>query len=278
MVRALRGRWRVYALTHSENRHALLRAEGILPVAGDLDRPETLDRLPGLAQDVVHFAPPPGVGTRDTRTANLIRAFAKGGSLPQRMVYISTSGVYGDCGGALVEETRQAKPSSDRARRRLDAERQLRAWGVEMAVHVSILRVPGIYAAERLPLARLRAGTPALATEQDPYTNHIHADDLAAIALKALDERSPAGIYNASDDTHLKMGAWFDRRQRSAVARREPIEIDPGRAVSHFHKSQRQAELMAGRRAISEHVAEIPAGLNEVVIGDATAREIRWAP
>ncbi|HWH49206.1 MAG TPA: SDR family oxidoreductase [Burkholderiales bacterium] len=210
MVRALRGRWRVYALTHSENRHALLRAEGILPVAGDLDRPETLDRLPGLAQDVVHFAPPPGVGTRDTRTANLIRAFAKGGSLPQRMVYISTSGVYGDCGGALVEETRQAKPSSDRARRRLDAERQLRAWGVEMAVHVSILRVPGIYAAERLPLARLRAGTPALATEQDPYTNHIHADDLARTVIAALSRGRGGRAYNASDDSWMKMGDYFD--------------------------------------------------------------------
>ena len=110
MVRALRGRWRIYALTHSENRHALLRAEGIVPVAGDLDRPETLERLAGLAQDVVHFAPPPGSGTRDTRTANLIRALAKGGSLPQRMVYISTSGVYGDFGGAVVDDTRRAKP------------------------------------------------------------------------------------------------------------------------------------------------------------------------
>ena len=179
-------------------------------MAGDLDSPETLDRLAGLAQDVVHFAPPPGLGTRDTRTANLIRALTKGGSLPQRMVYISTSGVYGDCGGALVEETRQARPSSDRARRRLDAERQLRAWGVETAVHVSILRVPGIYAAERLPLARLKAGTPALATEQDPYTNHIHADDLARTVIAALSRGRGGRAYNASDDSWMKMGDYFD--------------------------------------------------------------------
>ena len=210
MVRALRGRWRIYALTHSENRHALLRAEGIVPVAGDLDRPETLERLAGLAQDVVHFAPPPGSGTRDTRTANLIRALAKGGSLPQRMVYISTSGVYGDCGGAVVDETRRAKPSSDRARRRLDAERLLRAWGVETGVLVSILRVPGIYAAERLPLARLKAGTPALETEQDPYTNHIHADDLARTVVAALSRGRGGRAYNASDDSWMKMGDYFD--------------------------------------------------------------------
>lgn len=210
MVRTLRGRWRIYALTHSENRHALLRAEGIVPVAGDLDRPETLDRLAGLAQDVVHFAPPPGSGTRDTRTANLVRALAKGGSLPQRMVYISTSGVYGDCGGAVVDETRRAKPSSDRARRRLDAERQLRAWGAETGVHVSILRVPGIYAAERLPLARLKAGIPALETAQDPYTNHIHADDLARTVMAALSRGRGGRAYNASDDSWMKMGDYFD--------------------------------------------------------------------
>lgn len=210
MARTLRGRWRIYALTHSENRHALLRAEGIVPVAGDLDRPETLDRLAGLAQDVVHFAPPPGSGTRDTRTVNLVRALAKGGSLPQRMVYISTSGVYGDCGGAVVDETRRAKPSSDRARRRLDAERQLRAWGAETGVHVSILRVPGIYAAERLPLARLKAGTPALETEHDPYTNHIHADDLARTVMAALSRGRGGRAYNATDDSWMKMGDYFD--------------------------------------------------------------------
>jgi len=248
MVRALRGRWRIYALTHSESRHALLRAEGIVPVAGDLDRPETLDRLAGLAQDVVHFAPPPGSGTRDTRTANLVRALAKGGSLPQRMVYISTSGVYGDCGGAVVDETRRTKPSSDRARRRLDAERQLRAWGAETGVHVSILRVPGIYAAERLPLARLEAGTPALKTEQDPYTNHIHADDLARTVMAALSRGRGGRAYNASDDSWMKMGDFFDlvadqfglphppRISREAAER----EIPEG-ALSFMRESRRLA-------------------------------------
>jgi nucleoside-diphosphate-sugar epimerase len=209
-VRALRGRWRIYALSRSEDRHALLRADGIIPVTGDLDHPETLDRLAGLAQDVVHFAPPPSAGTRDVRTANLIRALAKGGSLPQRLVYISTSGVYGDCGGAVVDETRRVRPSNDRARRRVDAERLLRAWGVENGVHVSILRVPGIYAAERLPLARLMAGTPVLNAEQDPYTNHIHADDLARIVIAALTRARAGRAYNASDDSWMKMGDYFD--------------------------------------------------------------------
>lgn len=210
VVRALGGRWRVYALTHSQARHAELRAAGVIPVSGDLDRPETLERLAGLAQDVVHLAPPPGSGARDTRTANLTRALTKGGSLPQRLVYISTSGVYGDCGGDVVDETRRTSPASDRARRRVDAERQLRTWGAETGVPVSILRVPGIYAAERLPLARLKAGTPALAGEYDPYTNHIHADDLARVVLAALARGRAGRAYNASDDSWMKMGDYFD--------------------------------------------------------------------
>ncbi|HKB83053.1 MAG TPA: SDR family oxidoreductase [Burkholderiales bacterium] len=210
LAAALRGRWRTYALTHSPDRFSTLRAEGVMPVSGDLDHPESLVRIAGLAQDVVHLAPPPGSGIRDARTTNLIRALAKGGSLPQRLVYISTSGVYGDCGGDVVDETHQARPSSDRARRRLDAEKQLRGWGAETGVQVSILRVPGIYSSARLPIARLKAGTPALAPERDPYTNHIHAEDLARTVLAALTRGRGGRAYNASDDCWMKMGEYFD--------------------------------------------------------------------
>ncbi len=193
LAKVLRGRWRIYALTHSQNRYSTLRAQGVMPLSGDLDRPETLQRIAGLAQDVVHLAPPPGSGARDTRTNNLIRALAKGGSLPQRLVYISTSGVYGDCGGAVIDETRQ-----------------LRGWGAENGVQVSILRVPGIYSAGRLPIARLKAGIPALVPERDPYTNHIHADDLARTVLAALTRGRGGRAYNAADDCWMKMGEYFD--------------------------------------------------------------------
>lgn len=237
MLRALGGRWRTYALTHSAHRVAQLRAEGVIPVTGDLDRPEELDRIAGLAQDVVHFAPPPGTGIRDSRTANLIRALAKGGSLPQRLVYISTSGVYGDCEGAVVDETRLARPSSDRARRRLDAEQQLRAWGAETGVQVSILRVPGIYAAGRLPLARLKSGTPALESAHDPYTNHIHADDLARIVIAALTRGKAGRAYNASDDSWMKMGDYFD-----LVA--EHFDLPPPPRVSWDRARQEIPETM----------------------------------
>jgi nucleoside-diphosphate-sugar epimerase len=130
--------------------------------------------------------------------------------LPQRFIYISTSGVYGDCQGALVNETRAINPLTERAVRRVDAERRVRNWGLRNGVNVSILRVPGIYASDRLPLARLREGAPVLAPEDDGYTNHIHADDLARIVVAALRYARPGRVYHACDDSNLKMGEYFD--------------------------------------------------------------------
>ncbi len=208
---ALHRRYRLYALSRDPEQRPRLRALGIVPIAGDLDRPLTLDRLAGLADAVLHFAPPAATGNADLRTARLLAAFSKGESLPQRLVYISTSGVYGDCGGEWVTETRKLRPGTPRAQRRADAERRLRNWGRRNSVTVTLLRAPGIYAANRLPVERLRRGTPVLAADEDPYTNHIHADDLARIALAALRRGLPGRAYNACDDSEMKMGEYFDR-------------------------------------------------------------------
>ena len=200
IAQLVRGRWRVYALSRSERHHELLRAVDATPVVADLDRPSTLARHIGFAHDVIHLAPPPAKGSLDTRTVNLVRALSKGGSLPQRLVYMSTSGVYGDCAGELVPETRPTMPTSTRAQRRSHAEQTVRAWGAEGGTQVTVLRVPGIYASGRLPVRRLQSGTPALAADQDAYTNHIHAEDLARIVLAALMRGKGGRTYNASDD------------------------------------------------------------------------------
>jgi len=175
----------------------------------DLDRAESLAGLPA-PRAVLHCAPPAREGTRDARTANLLAALAKARILPARVVYVSTSGVYGDCAGARVDESRPLAPQTDRARRRVDAERQLAAWCDAQGVALTILRVPGIYAADRLPLERLRAGTPVLRAEDDVYTNHVHADDLAEIIVRALEDDAPAGVYNACDDSEMLAGDWMD--------------------------------------------------------------------
>lgn len=210
MLPFLRGRYRIYALSHSPERYAHLRALGVTPIPGDLDHAASLAPLAGLATDVVHSAPPESSGMRDLRTARLIAALAKGESLPQQVVYISTSGVYGDCAGAFVDETRPLRPHTARAARRVDAERQLRQWGSRTGVRVSILRAPGIYAADRLPFARLERGTPALCEADDAYVNHVHAEDLARMVVAALHRATPNRSYNAVDDAPQKMGDYFD--------------------------------------------------------------------
>lgn len=202
--------YRVYAVVRSTAKLAELRALGVTPLVADLDRPRSLKRLAGIAGLILHFAPPPETGSRDARTQALLAAISLGKILPQRLVYLSTSGVYGDCGGERVAEERPVRPQTPRARRRVDAETQLRRFGRRSRVAVSILRVPGIYAADRLPLERLRRGLPLLRDEEDIHTNHIHADDLAAIARTALVRGRPGRLYNAGDDSALKMGEYFD--------------------------------------------------------------------
>ena len=208
----LHPRWRAFVLTSSPARVPALRAAGAVPLVGDLDDPHTLGRLGALADRVLHLAPPPAQGACDTRTAALLRALARGGRCTH-LVYASTSGVYGDCGGAFVDETRSVRPTTDRARRRVDAETRVRHFGRATGCRVAVLRIPGIYAPGRPggdPRERLSRGAPVLRAEDDVHTNHIHADDLARACLRALFRGGPQRVFHVSDDTSLKMGDYFD--------------------------------------------------------------------
>lgn len=215
VARLLPGRVKVMALTSSSSRLPELRERNITPLLGNLDDAATLRRLAGLATHVVHLAPPPNDNPHaktDPRTRALLHALRLRHA-PQAMVYGSTSGVYGDCQGALVDETRRVNPATARAHRRVDAEAQLRWFGRSANMPVHILRIPGIYAPDReggTPRGRLAKGTPVLAAGEDVYTNHIHADDLARACLAALWRGKPQRITHASDDTDLKMGDYFD--------------------------------------------------------------------
>ncbi len=204
--------WQVYALSSSPSRRAALRAAGAIPLAGNLDDACSLRRLAGLATHVLHLAPPQASGAQDLRTRRLLQALRRAAP-PQVLVYAGTTGVYGDARGAWLDETAPLRPRSERAQRRVDAERLVRSFGRETGAHVSLLRVPGIYAWDREgghPRERLARGTPVLDAADDVYTNHIHADDLARVCLRAL-LRAPAGrAFNACDDTQLRMGEYFD--------------------------------------------------------------------
>lgn len=240
--------WRVYALVRQ--RDAVLAGHGVTQIVGDLDQRTSLRRLAGLADAVLHSAPPPDHGELDPRTRRLVAALRRG-SLPRRLVYISTSGVYGNCAGERVAETRPLRPQTARARRRVDAETVLRRFGRESACRVSIMRAPGIYAADRLPLERLRKGLPVWRPEEDSWTNHIHADDLGRAGIAALARGRANRTYNASDDSDLPMGEWFDkladafdlprppRISREEVSRGDAPAVLPPVQLSFMNESRR---------------------------------------
>ena len=241
----LAAHFRVSALLRPERMPEAAACPDVECIAADLDDAPSLSAL-GSFSHVLHLAPPPNGGCTDPRTGHLLAALATQRRLPERIVYISTSGVYGDCAGEWVDERRAVNPVSGRARRRVDAERRMMALGSAHGVRVVILRVPGIYAAERLPLERLRKATPVLRAEDDVYTNHIHADDLATIVVTALTHADARGIYNAADDTALKMGDWFDLvAERSGlpkpprIAREEAARSIPPPLLSFMSESRR---------------------------------------
>ena len=271
-------RWRVTALVR--RRDPALAALGVTQIEGDLDHPETLKRLSGISDAVIHSAPPPAEGKGDPRTGRLLALLQRGKSLPRRLIYISTSGVYGDCGGARVSETRSPAAQSARAARRVDAERRLRRFGRDERglCRVSILRAPGIYAGDRLPLERLHKGLPLMLHNEDSHTNHIHADDLGRACIAALAHGRANRVYNINDDSSLAMGEWFDALadafalpRAPRLPREEVRRAVPPMQWSFMTESRRldntRMKRELGLRLLYPTVAE---GISAAAIGEAS--------
>ena len=208
---------RVMALSRRPEKNKHLQALGIEPVAVDLDDPHSLQQLPLRDAVLYHFAPPPADGETDPRLRNLLNAITQD-NLPCAVVLISTTAVYGDCGGGWVNETSSTQPQTSRGRRRLDAEQTMIHWCQQYQVPGVILRVPGIYGPDRLPLERIQSGAPILREDQSPYTNRIHADDLAMVcviaaekaeAIAGRDKAYASAIYNVSDGHPGTMSQYF---------------------------------------------------------------------
>ncbi len=200
----------VVALTRSATSAATLAAQGLDTERWDLDAPDAA-APPSLSRPAVLFylIPPPPTGLTDPR---LTRALAALGVSPLRMVYVSTTGVYGDTGGGIVDEDTAPNPTTDRAQRRADAERQLRTWCAVRGVPWTILRVPGIYGPGRLPLDRLRRGDPVIRHAEAGYSSRIHADDLVEACVLAGTLPAAAGrVYNVTDGNTATMTEYFER-------------------------------------------------------------------
>jgi nucleoside-diphosphate-sugar epimerase len=210
LAHRLQSDYRVNATTRSAERAVELKRDGIHATVLDLDRlhissplPERLDQAA-----IVYLAPPPASGESDLR---LDRFFQIATVPPQAFVYISTTGVYGDTKGQLVDESTPVRPATDRARRRVSAEEMVRVWCTERHVRRIVLRVPGIYGPGRLPLERLRNAEPTLRDEDAGVTNRIHVDDLVAACIAAIKNREARGVYNVTDGTAHTSTQFLDR-------------------------------------------------------------------
>lgn len=269
-------RFRVVALIRDRQDRSAIRALGAKPVVGDLDDRHSLRRLAGIADYVLHAAPPAGNGALDRRTRHLVSVIRQGKSLPQGLSYISTTGVYGDCRGAWIEESRPVAPATSRAGRRVDAEGALRDLA-RAAVRVSILRAPGIYARGRLSLERLERGDPVLRAEDDVFTNHIHADDLARAACLALFRGRPGRCYNVVDDSALPMGDYFDLMADTFGLPRPPRV---SRAEAAQHLSAMALSFMGESRRLRNHrlKTELRVGLRYPTVAQGLAAAARSDP
>ncbi|MEI7869228.1 MAG: SDR family oxidoreductase [Candidatus Methylumidiphilus sp.] len=249
---------KVIALARSETSAHRLAQHGIEPVAGDLDHPGSLLELPST-EVVYYFAPPPSDSDGDPRLASLLAAVDKN-ALPRKLVYISTSGVYGDCGGEWVDENWPVNPRSDRARRRAAAENRLLEWSRLCGADAVILRVPGIYGPGRLPVERIRRGVPVVREGESPWSNRIHADDLAQACVLAALRGSAGGVYNVSDGNPTTMTDYFFRvadllglpRPPSLSMKEARLTLGPG-ILSFLEESKR----LDNRRMLEELGVEL---------------------
>jgi len=241
-LRARGDRIRAWVRT-SESARALEEA-GIPATVVDLDR-RPLPQGPQAGERVFYLAPPPGSGTTDPRMTHFLEACGRSGQ-PARILYFSTTGVYGDCHGDWVDESRPANPGVDRARRRWDAEQQLRAWHEATSGALVVLRVAGIYGPGRLPLDRLRKRLPLVREQEAPFTNRIHVDDLVEAAIAAMDSASDDALFNACDGHPSTMNDYFDRLADLAGLERAPVvplaeaadALSPG-MMSYMQESRR---------------------------------------
>jgi nucleoside-diphosphate-sugar epimerase len=245
----------VRAVVRSEESCSRLKLLGIEAWPLDLDRSFAADELPAGGSWLYYFAPPPSAGNNDPRMARVCEVLQRD-NRPEKLVYISTTGVYGDCGGEWIDESAPLRPTSARGRRRMDAEQQLARWSATSGVPVVVLRVPGIYGPGRLPLERLRKGQPVLRESEAPFSNRIHVDDLARICVAAMQRGRAGEIYNVSDGHPTSMTDYFNRvADRFGIARPPVL----GRAAAAQQFSAAMLEYLSESKRVnnSKMLAEL---------------------
>ncbi len=256
--RYLRSGTIVTGIVRSEASVDSLKLQGIQAMCVDLDQ-DPLPPLPSRGEKVFYFAPPPAQGATDPRVRRVLEVFRRDGPL-RRLVYISTTGVYGDCRGEWVDEKRPVNPGVDRARRRLDAENQFREWSRESGAELVILRVAGIYGPNRLPLARIRQGLPLVRAEDAPFTNRIHEHDLVQVCVAAMERPVAGESFNVSDGHPGTMAEYFDAIADLAGLPRPP-KIPLAAAEEHLSAGMlsymRESRRLDNRKMLDQLAIEL---------------------
>jgi len=220
----------VSGMVRSEESVNRLQQAGITPVQADLTRMESLDTAVTARATVFYLAPPPSEGESDPLIRQFLNAISTK-DLPEKLVLLSTTAVYGDCQGEWIDETYPVNPQTARGRRRLDAEQAARDWSAKTGVPIVILRVGGIYGPGRLPIARIEKGLPILKESESPFTNRIHQDDLAQICVAAAERGKAGEVYNVSDGQPSTMSRYF-----KDIARAHGLPMPPEVSLDEAEK------------------------------------------
>lgn len=235
----------IHALVRREDRAKELRRLGFDAEVANLDLPASLPIFPTRGAVLYYFAPPPGGGVNDPRVRNFLSTIAPGAE-PSKIIYISTSGVYGNCRGEIVTEETPVNPETTRAKRRYAAECAFREWGAERGVPVVVLRVTGIYGPGRLPYTQLQNGLPVLREEEAPFTNRIHAEDLAEICIAAAERGDDGDIFNITDGETSTMTHYFTMvadalglPRPQQITMEEAKQVMPPLMLSYFSESRK---------------------------------------
>jgi len=199
---------KISATSHNENSKQHLTSIGIRVFSANLDEVSSLKNLPLQYADIFYFAPPAASGDTDQRISHFLSALEKKAP-PRRIVYISTTGVYGNQNGEWITEKTPTAPHNARSKRRLSAEIQIRDFCYRRKTQYMILRVAGIYDTKKLPLEKINAGVKVLKTDIAPASNRIHAADLADICIAAMQSTHSNEIFNIADGNPSSISDYF---------------------------------------------------------------------
>lgn len=244
------------SLLKSKNIAHVVAARSVTPdstCAINLDLDASIN--PVSAQRIWYFVPPNKNFPTDQRLENLLSKLTVS-TEAKRIVYISTTGVYGNCNGEWVTETRPVNPSTNRSKRRVNAEQQLVNWSKNNQNQYVILRVAGIYGPNRLPLSRLKQRQPMIPESEAPWSNRIHVEDLVNICFKAMSLETENEILNVADNHPSNMAMYFNQVADIAGLPRPPVVTleDHNGTLSNAMLSYLQESRRIDNRKMLEHL------------------------